>query len=196
MIEFLCTWIEQIIIALTIVSILEMLLPNGNIKKYIKVVLSIYVIFSIISPFVDSKKLYNLSTDEFNSYIENTTINNNNLNQIDTSNTYENLYLQELEKDLKERIKQFGYTTKKCDIEAEFNKEKSNAGINKINLIISKNDSYIKDVNQIQKIEINKKEETIETNTSINNNETVKKIRKELSKIYEIDENIVYITEE
>lgn len=189
MIEFLSKWIEGIIIAISIVSIIEMILPNGNIKKYIKIVLSVYVIFSIISPFVNSKKIYSLATKEFNSYIE-TSASNYKENTI--NNTYEDLYTKELENDLKERIKGFGYNTKKCIVQATFDRDKPNAGINKIYIVISDNNSSIKDIDKIQ---INNKE-VINTNINSNDNESMKKIRRELSKIYEIDENIIYITEE
>ena len=195
MIKFLSKWIEGIIIAISIVSIIEMILPNGNIKKYIKIILSIYVIFSIISPFVDSNRLYNLATNEFNSYVESST-DNKDFSQINTSNTYKNLYMKELENDLKERIKEYGYYTKKCDIDAVFDTIQSNSGINKINLVISKNRSLIEEVNQIQKVEINEKDKAIETSLNIKNNEQLKKIKKELSQIYEIDESIIYISEE
>ena len=60
MINFLSNWIEGIAIAAIIASIFEMIIPNGNIKKYIKVILGIYVVFSIIAPFVDSKALYSI----------------------------------------------------------------------------------------------------------------------------------------
>ena len=55
MIEFLSKWIEGIAIAAIVASIFEMILPNGNIKKYVKVILGIYIVFSIISPFSGSK---------------------------------------------------------------------------------------------------------------------------------------------
>ena len=55
MIEFLSKWIEGIAIAVIIASIFEMILPNGNIKKNVKVILGIYIVFSIISPFSESK---------------------------------------------------------------------------------------------------------------------------------------------
>ncbi len=59
MIEFLSKWVEGIAIAVIIASIFEMILPNGNIKKYVKVILGIYIVFSIISPFADNKVMGN-----------------------------------------------------------------------------------------------------------------------------------------
>ncbi|MCI8482131.1 MAG: hypothetical protein HFJ27_03470 [Clostridia bacterium] len=50
MIENLSLWAEQIIVAVIIATIIEMILPNGNNKKYIKAVIGVYVLFTIISP--------------------------------------------------------------------------------------------------------------------------------------------------
>ena len=48
MIKFLSSWVEGIAIAVIVASIFEMILPNGNIKKYVKIVLGIFIIFNII----------------------------------------------------------------------------------------------------------------------------------------------------
>ena len=50
MVKFFRTWCEEIIISSFVVSILEMLVPDGNIKKYIRVVIGVYMIFVILSP--------------------------------------------------------------------------------------------------------------------------------------------------
>ena len=52
MIENLSSWAKGITLAVIVVSILEMLLPNNKTKKYIKVVMGLYILFNIISPFV------------------------------------------------------------------------------------------------------------------------------------------------
>ena len=82
MINFLGKWIEGIAIAVIIASIFEMILPDGNIKKYVKIVLGIYIIFSIISPFVDRKELYNLNIfKEIETYSNNIVSNETNSNR-------------------------------------------------------------------------------------------------------------------
>lgn len=82
MINFLSKWIEGIAIAVIIASIFEMILPDGNIKKYIKIVLGIYIIFSIISPFVDSKELYSLNiSKEIDTYSNDIVTNEKNSNR-------------------------------------------------------------------------------------------------------------------
>lgn len=52
MINNISSWAEQIIIAVIIATILEMILPKGNSKKYIKTVIGIYILYVIISPVI------------------------------------------------------------------------------------------------------------------------------------------------
>lgn len=52
MICSISSWAEQIIIAVIIATILEMILPKGNSKKYIKTVIGIYILYTIISPII------------------------------------------------------------------------------------------------------------------------------------------------
>ena len=54
MINFLSSWVKNLCLALIVVSILEMLLPNNKTKKYVKMVMGLYILFSIIAPFVEN----------------------------------------------------------------------------------------------------------------------------------------------
>ena len=47
--NWISNWIQGIIIAVIIGTIIEMLLPEGNCKKYVKVVIGVYILFSIFS---------------------------------------------------------------------------------------------------------------------------------------------------
>ena len=71
MIKFLSNWIEGIVIAVIIASIFEMLLPKGNIKKYVKIILGMYIVFNIISPFLNNKFKINNLKSEVQGYSEN-----------------------------------------------------------------------------------------------------------------------------
>lgn len=193
MIKFLSSWIEQITIALVIVSILEMILPKGNIKKYVKIVLSIFVVFCIISPFVNTSELYSLASDEINTYMEDKDVNkNNNIDQSSMDTRLQKLYIEELENNIKSKVEELGFNVKKCKVDAELNTNKSNAGINKISIIISKEknntNNNIKNIEEVEKVEIDNKEKNKE-NTS---NEIVD-LKKEISKIYEVDERLIEI---
>ena len=56
MIEILSSWAKGLGITIVIVSIFEMLLPNNRTKKYIRMVLGVYVIFNIVSPLIKNKE--------------------------------------------------------------------------------------------------------------------------------------------
>ena len=143
MIVFLSKWIEGIAIAVIIASIFEMILPNGNIKKYVKVVLGIYIVFSIIAPFSENKvkgnfdiskkvdELFENSNKEDNSKYESKS---EQLNKI-----YENTF----EKELVQTIEKEGFIVYKCDVKGNFNAEEENAGISKISVIVENTDTII-----------------------------------------------------
>ena len=59
MVNFLSSWVKNLSLAIIVVSILEMLLPNNKTKKYVKMVMGLYILFSIISPFI--KNSYKLN---------------------------------------------------------------------------------------------------------------------------------------
>ena len=52
MVEWISGWAQGIIVAVIIATIIEMLLPEGSSKKYIKVVVGIYILFTIVSPVI------------------------------------------------------------------------------------------------------------------------------------------------
>ena len=49
---FLRYWIQDIVMIFLIVSIVEILLPNSNMRKYINMVIGFLIIIVIVSPFV------------------------------------------------------------------------------------------------------------------------------------------------
>ena len=60
MIEFCREWCEGIIIAVIISIIIEAILPDGNNKKYVKVVVGIYIIFTILNPILGKLDIDNI----------------------------------------------------------------------------------------------------------------------------------------
>lgn len=172
MINFLSNWIEQITLSVIIVSIFELILPKGNLKKYIKVVLGVYIIYCFISPFVNNNSLYNIGDINLDDYVQ--IKETNNLQSVDAR--IENLYIDELKKSISKKVQEKGYKVSKCDIDAELTENSDNSGINNISLILKNNN--------IEKIEIGVKDE---------NNQTAEEIKEELAKDYEIDKNLINI---
>lgn len=192
MINFLHKWIEQIAIAVILVSIFEMLLPNGNIKKYIKMILGLFVVFSIISPFVDSKALYNLNTNDI--------IGEYNLTQQDSVNDkIEDSYIKELENDITKTVEEQGYNVKSCKIDARIYSGDKDAGIKSINIILlsknkkeeNNNNSDIETVNKVEiGVNIGDNEKTEENDIT---DKDIKTLKKFLCEHYEIDKKVINI---
>lgn len=215
MIKFLSDWVEQITIAVIIVSIFELILPNGKIKKYIKVVLGVYLIFSFISPFVDKNKLYNIQRDLQNNIenIENNSIlstesktvaESNSISQNKMNYRIEKIYIEQLKKEITSKIKDEGYVVSKCEVKVDDNKNtkidlKIKKNTKKENLNETKtektdensiNIEKIEDVAKIEKIQIggNIKEEE-EKNKTEEENRITEKIATE----YEISKDLINV---
>ena len=191
MLDFLKGWIEGIVVAVIVVSIFEMIIPNGNIKKYIKVVLGIYIVFCIISPFVNKNELYkfNISDalDDFNLPKSSNTSEDN----------IEKMYIETLEKEIANTVEEEGYTISSCRVDAEFDTNSKDFGIKNIEIILSsKNDK--KSVNTSKIESVNKVEININDNVKDNGEESITSkdtriLKKVLCEHYEIDENIINI---
>ena len=67
MISNISIWAKGIVIAVIIGTIIEMILPENKNKKYVKVVIGIYVLFCMISPVVGSS--FNLSETDMEKYL-------------------------------------------------------------------------------------------------------------------------------
>ena len=192
MIEFLRNWVEQIAITIIIVSIFELILPDGKLKKYIKIILGVYVVFCIISPFVDNS-LYSfdkLDEIDLSDYVENETLAENmTVNQESMDLRLQELYIQELENNIEAQVQEYVYNMSKCDIDADLNSSSENPGIHSIKLELQEKGR----ISNIESVEIN-----ISNNTNIeedqNNDQKTKELKKSLAEHYEIDEDIIKIS--
>lgn len=179
MINFFNNWIEQIAISAIIVSVFELILPSGNLKKYIKIILGVYIIFCLISPFVNASELYNLDDIKLDEYVD-TSKTQTNLNQTSIDSRLQELYIDQLKSDMKLKVEEHEYIIYKCNIDADLNTSSDNPGIHKIDLILERNN--------IEKIEINptSKQEEIK-------DENIEDLKQDLANYYEIDKNIINI---
>lgn len=201
MINFFSNWAEQIIIAVVITSIFEMLLPDNKNKKYIKIVMGIYILFSIISPIIDKKEIISLDTINLESYA----VNDNKpkteeVNQQSMDERLQQLYVEELENNIKTKIKQEGYNLKSCKIDAVLYGDENKQGINKIDIIISKDNDNINtktntDIKSVNKVDIQiGLEKYLEKNDDENSENVIHHLKDILSSYYEIEESKIIIS--
>ena len=141
MISFLSSWAEQVILAVIIATILEFILPNSKNKKYVQMVIGVYVLFNIISPIIKNKEKLVFSEIDLDKYITTST----KVEQSSMDARLEKIYLDELENNIKSKFKNAGIEIIKCTIDAELDTTKKNAGIHSI-------DVKVKNVDDEQKV--------------------------------------------
>lgn len=220
--EFLNTWLQTIIVSVIIATIVEMILPSGNNKKYIKVVLGIYVVFNIITPVIN--KITNdgfeissiINIDEYSKKMEEYKIDTLDESSITAknNNSIEQIYMLNLEKDMKAKLEEKGYKVDKIEIFLQGNEEyliekvelyieKEN---NKEESIDNKTSDITKDIDQIKEVEKvniqiqnnNQLEETKNVeNKNLNNKNSItekekQEIKEYIASIYEAKEILIY----
>ena len=137
MINFISSWAEQIVLAVVVATIIELILPKNKNKKYIQMVIGIYVLFNIISPIIKNKdnfsvEKYNTEKYESQSQYE--------IDQSSMDARIEKIYLEELEKKTQEKFQDNGFVVTKCKVDAVLDTTKKNAGISLITIKIEKTD--------------------------------------------------------
>lgn len=207
MIEFLSAWAKSIGLAIIIISILEMLLPNNKTKKYVRMVFGIYIIFNIISPFIKNKDLLDVSTYDFQEY-SNYITNQSSRNESSMDSRIEQIYIEELEKDITKKVNDLGYNVTTCNVYATLSSDNEENYIEEIVLTVEKSEKQqneeetIEDtlVNEIQKIKpINTTIEEVDRNIDEQDNKQnisnrdVQKIKKFLKEEYGVEETCLKI---
>ena len=129
MIEFISSWADHIVIAVIVATIIELILSKNKNKKYIQMVIGVYVLFNIISPIIKNKekisvKEYNIEKYETKSQYE--------INQSSMDERIEKIYLEELENNTISKFKSAGFSVEKCVVDAVLDTTKKNAGIHLI----------------------------------------------------------------
>ena len=197
MISWISSWAQGIIMAVIIGAIIEMILPEGNSKKYEKIVIGVYVLFTIISPVISKitgKTIQVSDILELNKYIEETE-NNSKLYVTldeDNSNNIKDIYESSLRNDIKAKIEAKGYNAKNIKLEIEDDEEYT---LKKIDIEIYKNmEKNKKDIETIQNVDINISQKSTENDMQEKLSEKDKrKLKDYLSGVYEIDEKNINI---
>ena len=119
-----------------------MILPEGNSKKYIKVVIGIYVLFTIVSPIItkiSGKEIQVSDIIDLDEYIEEAKTASETQNQMEIQNEDNilDIYVSGIKEDMKAKIEAKGYV------------------VNNINISVAKDGSY-----EIQSVVLNVEKKT------------------------------------
>ena len=102
MVSEIRAWSETIIVAILVSVIIESLIPNGNNKKYIKVIIGIYIMFVTFDPILSI-----FDTDfNFENFIFESALDKD---VLETSVDMKSVYITGIEETIKEDIKLLGY---------------------------------------------------------------------------------------
>lgn len=213
MIEFISSWVKGLGSAIVIVSILEMLLPNNKTKKYIRMVMGIYILFTIVSPFVSHQKDFNINDINLEEYT--TTETSTRVDQSSMNERIQELYIQELEKDITKKLTEKGYQVNSCKVKAEISDNEEESKITKIKINVQKSQKVTNNENdekenlenqvvaEIQKIkpvdtsikkdDAEEKENTEEDSNTKVNKADIQNIKKFLIEEYGVNEKCLAI---
>ena len=222
MINFLSSWVKNLSLALIVVSILEMLLPNNKTKKYVKMVMGLYILFSIIAPFVENKDELKVDVENlYGQYTVQTSEVTDKTDQTSMDNRLNELYKQKLEKDIIQKVNDEGYEVENCNVNAHISdndtgielitlklKEKLTeedtnlADDNSINSTDTIENVLVSEIQKIQKVEIGVSDNKITENTQGEENKQnqnitkadINKVKKLLKKEYGVSEKCLKIS--
>ena len=204
---FITMWAQGIIIAVIIATIIEMLLPSNSNGKYVKVVIGMFVLFTIISPVINKFKNNNKELIIADDYIKNSnnkSIETSNIN-LSNENTIKRMYEENLKVDIKSKVNQKGYSTGDVNLEILDNGEYT---LNKIEFRVTAKNNVSNNnqensanntttiIENIENIKVSlggsSKDEKKEEKSLISESEK-RKLREYLSGVYEVNEKNILI---
>ena len=134
MINFMSSWAEQIVLAVIVATIIEMILPKNKNKKYIQMVVGVYVLFNIISPIIKNKDNFSIKKYNVENYQSRYEV-----DQTSMDSKLEKIYLEELENAVISKFGENEIEVAKCKIDAVLDTTKKNAGIHSITVKVKNN---------------------------------------------------------
>lgn len=145
-------WCEGIIIAIIISVIIEMLIPDNKNKKYVKVMIGIYIMFASLNPILEMLN-YDINFDDILKIDSSNTIQT-------SSNIYNDkikrVYVLGIEEKIKEDIENLGYEVENVKVFVDSNYEM----ISKLEIKINGKLNLTSNIMNVEKVIIgNKKEE-------------------------------------
>lgn len=199
MIDWFRTWSKGIVIAVIISTIIEMILPNNTSKKYIKIIIGIFIVYTIVSPVIEQ-----FVGKDINEYIEIDDYIEVSSNSVETSEISNNanesikrIYKQNLENDLRSKLKEKGYVASNISVSIT-NDDTYN--IDKIDITISEkiqtneNEKQTETiVDYIQYVTIKIDSNNQDSNSAIDENDK-NTIKQYIYENYEVPENKINIS--
>lgn len=168
-----------------------MLLPNNKTKKYIKMVMGLYILFSIIAPFVNNSNVLNFNIEDvysnYSKEISSTSATSTagEVNQTSMDDRLNKLYKEQLESDITQKVEEKGYDVRKCKVEAHVSE--SDTGIESITIEIDGKNDNTENSNNSKKTDATDNSNDSSKYSKNSGNTLEGKIVKEIQKIQKVE---------
>lgn len=183
--EWIRSWSEGIVISIIIATLVEMLLPNNSSKKYIKIIVGVFVVYNIIYPvlttFTSVDVEQSLKVDDILQTSTSIEYEYNSINQ-NAVNSVRGIYKQNLENSIRTGLKSKGYEAGNLSVKIS---NDDNYNIEKIDLEITNKEQNVQEEKQVYSIVDTIKHVTISvSNEAVENNSVINDRDKDLIKKY------------
>lgn len=205
MIAFLRTWILNIVTVILFITLLEILLPNSNMKKYIKMIIGLLVMLVILNPLLElangkvefEDEIFRTSTEIDQKILS------NHIEQFGKTQDQQwmDLYKEKIENNIKDRIK-YHNDIDVIGVNAEIEEDKNSKNFGNIkslditlpnDLESKKETKGIEPVSQIV-VNVGKNQENdVETEK---NPQMVNEIKGNIASLYDIDKKNIKVYRE
>ena len=165
MVTYISSWARQIILAVIVGIILEMILsPKSKNTKYIKTVIGIYVMYTIIVPVMNliNGEEIDFSNIDYEKYFTNTDIYmemEENIKEVADNNFKESFELN-LKQDIENKLNKKGFIVSSVKLQIELNEKSEEYGsIKEIEIGVSKKEKVNEEI-VVNKVNIEEQEES------------------------------------
>lgn len=160
--EFLKSWITNITVVVIFTMLLDILVPNNDMKKFVKVIMGLLIVLVIIKPFLMVKNVgyqFESTMTQTTAYIDNSSKNYDSTIEVFQNNTALNIYKQKLSDKVIEIVKsrkEFKNSDVRAsvDIENDINKKEFGSIIG-IQVFVDKENSGAIQASTIEPVKIN-----------------------------------------
>ncbi len=163
-----------------------MILPEGNCKKYIKVVIGIYVLFTIVSPVITKLSGKEIKVSEIldlNEYIQEVEASSKMKESVENENAgnITNIYVNGIKEDMKAKIEAKGYVVNNIELRIG-NYDTYEIAEVKLDIVTNKNSYQEDDTNKTNEVEQVQQVEKVEVDILNNEIEEEKQEKQESNK--------------
>ena len=200
MIKFINSWAQGIILAVIIATIIEIILPEGKNKKYVKTVIGVYILFTIIYPLINKVTKTNINTLIENTTKQMSTYQENNSLKIDTDKYIESTYKKKIEEDIRKRANEKNLNITSLNVYIEAEDENRYGMLNSLVMKVEKNEASKKNnnVNQIKEVNISKNvqsNEIIENKDKTVTEKEINEFKEYINTTYYLEKEKIHINE-